>query len=72
MIIYKRLLRENDVKELKKDEQLIYYYSNNIAYTINPLDTKGYAVRRKKVFNNEITDDKIVKTVKQVLKVVES
>ncbi len=54
---------------LKKDEQLIYYYNNNIAYVINHIDN-AYAVRRKKVFNNQVTDDKIVKTISQVLNLV--
>ena len=70
MIVYKRLLKKEDVQGLNKDEQLIYYYSDNIAYTVNPMK-KGYAVRRKKVFNNQITEDKTVKTISQVLKIVE-
>lgn len=70
MIVYKRLLKKEDIQGLEKDEQLIYYYSDNIAYTVNPMET-GYAVRRKKVFNNQITEDKTVKTISQVLKIVE-
>ena len=34
MIVYNRKINESDIQNLDKDEELIYYYDNNIAYTI--------------------------------------
>lgn len=70
MIVYKRVLKKEDVQQLADDEELIYYYNNNIAYTIVPIENR-YAVRKKKVFNNQLVDEKILKTIEQVIKVVE-
>lgn len=69
MIVYKRKLKKEDVQQLDNDEELIYYYSNNIAYTIVSIDN-SYVIRKKKVFNNQLVDEKFVKTIEQILKVV--
>lgn len=70
MIVYKRPLKKSDIQQLDDDEELIYYYNNNIAYTIVPVEQR-YAIRKKKVFNNQIIDEKIFKTIEQVVKSVE-
>lgn len=70
MIVYKRSLQKEDVQQLDDGEELIYYYSNNIAYTIVQVENR-YAVRKKKIFNNQLIDEKILKTIEQVIKVVE-
>lgn len=70
MIVYKRKLKKEDVQQLDDNEELIYYYSNNIAYTIVSVDN-SYAVRKKKVFNNQLVEEKMLKTIEQVVKVVE-
>lgn len=70
MIVYKRKLKKEDVQQLDDNEELIYYYSNNIAYTIVSVDN-SYAVRKKKVFNNQLVEEKMLKTIEQVIKVVE-
>lgn len=70
MIVYKRKLKKEDVQQLDDNEELIYYYSNNIAYTIVSIDN-SYAVRKKKVFNNQLVEERMLKTIEQVIKVVE-
>lgn len=70
MIVYKRKLKKEDVQQLDDNEELIYYYSNNIAYTIVSVDN-SYAVRKKKVFNNQLVEEKMLKTIEQIIKVVE-
>lgn len=70
MIVYKRSLQKEDVQQLDDGEELIYYYSNNVAYTIVQVENR-YAVRKKKIFNNQLIDEKILKTIEQVIKVVE-
>lgn len=70
MIVYKRKLKKEDVQQLEDNEELIYYYSNNIAYTIVSVDN-SYAVRKKKVFNNQLIEEKMLKTIEQIIKVVE-
>ena len=70
MIVYKRKLKKEDVQQLDDDEELIYYYSNNIAYTIVSVDSR-YVVRKKKVFNNQLIEEKFLKTIEQIIKVVE-
>ena len=58
MIVYKRKLKKEDVQHLDDDEELIYYYNNNVAYTIIQVENR-YAVRKKKVFNNQVIEEKI-------------
>ena len=70
MIVYKRKVKKEDVQQLEDNEELIYYYSNNIAYTIVSVDN-SYAVRKKKVFNNQLIEEKMLKTIEQIIKVVE-
>ena len=70
MIVYKRKLKKEDVQQLDDNEELIYYYNNNIAYTIVSVDN-SYAVRKKKVFNNQLIEEKMLKTIEQIIKVVE-
>lgn len=70
MIVYKRKIKKRDIQNLENDETLLYYYSNNIAYVLRKLDN-NYIIRKKKVFNNQLVDEKIVKTIEQCIKVVE-
>ena len=70
MIVYKRKLKKQDVLNLDDDEELIYYYNNNIAFTIVSVND-SYMVRKKKIFNNQLMDEKRVKTIEQILKFVE-
>lgn len=51
MIVYRRQLTEDDISQLKKDEQLIYYYNNNIAFTVN--NNVGEYVLRKRLIDRK-------------------
>ena len=70
MIVYRRGLKKEDVLSLEPDEELIYYKDNNIAFTILGIDNK-YVLRKKKIFNNQLVDERFVKTVEQIIKAVE-
>ena len=70
MIVYRRGLKKEDVLNLEPDEELIYYKDNNIAFTILSVDSK-YVLRKKKIFNNQLVDERFIKTVEQIIKVVE-
>ena len=69
MIVYNRKINESDIQNLDTDEELIYYYDNNIAYTINQT-ADNFVVRRKKIFNNQLMEEFFAKTIKQVIKKV--
>lgn len=70
MIVYKRKLKKEDINQIKDDEELIYYYDSNIAFVVNRLEENNYVVRKKKVFNNQLMDEKIKKTAEQIVKIV--
>lgn len=70
MIVYNRKLEKIDVSNLDDGEELIFYKDNNIAFTINQIDD-SYVLRKKKIFNNELIDERFVKTIEQIVKIVE-
>jgi hypothetical protein len=70
MIVYRRGLKKEDILSLEPDEELIYYKDNNIAFTILEVDN-NYVLRKKKIFNNQLVDERFVKTAEQIIKVVE-
>jgi len=70
MIVYKRNLKKADINNLDDKEELIYYHNNNIAYCINQLRDNNYIIRKKKIFNNELMDERTFKTVEQILKFI--
>lgn len=70
MIVYNRKLEKKDILSLRADEELIFYKDNNIAFTINQIDN-NYVLRKKKIFNNELVDERFLKTAEQIIKVVE-
>ena len=70
MIIYKRKMEKKDIQNLEDDEELIYYKDNNIAYIVRQVDN-SYVIRKKKIFNNELINERFVKTAEQIIKVVE-
>ena len=51
MIVYRRQLTEDDISQLKKDEQLIYYYNNNIAFTVNN-NVGEYVLRKRLIYEH--------------------
>lgn len=70
LIVYNRKLEKIDVSNLDDGEELIFYKDNNIAFTINQIDD-SYVLRKKKIFNNELIDERFVKTIEQIVKIVE-
>lgn len=70
MIVYNRKLEKKDILNLRAEEELIFYKDNNIAFTINQIDN-NYVLRKKKIFNNELVDERFLKTAEQIIKVVE-
>ena len=70
MIVYGRKIRKEDIIGIKDDEELIYYYNSNIAFVINRLEENNYIMRKKKIFNNQLMDEKIKKTAEQIIKII--
>jgi len=73
MIVYQRQLKKEDFQDIEnqKSEQnneLIYFYDNNIAYIITKKEGKYY-VRKYKIFNNQLLSENIFKTIQQCLKI---
>lgn len=70
LIVYNRKLEKIDISNLDDEEELIFYKDNNIAFTINKIDD-SYVLRKKKIFNNELIDERFIKTAEQIVKIVE-
>lgn len=70
LIVYNRKIEKKDILSLQGSEELIFYKDNNIAFTINQVDN-NYIIRKKKIFNNEVIDERFVKTADQLIKIVE-
>lgn len=70
MIIYNRNLEKEDIVRLDDDEELIFFRDNNIAFVVNQVDNK-YVLRKKKIFNNELISERFLKTVEQIIKVIQ-
>ncbi len=71
MIVFNRKLQKTDFDNIIENDDyddIIYYLDNNIAYVINKINKK-YIVRRYKIFNRQLVDERMVKTIEQVLKV---
>ena len=71
MIVFNRKLQKIDFDNIIENDDyddIIYYLDNNIAYIINKINKK-YIVRRYKIFNRQLVDERMVKTIEQVLKV---
>ena len=66
-LVYKRSLKKEDFIDF--GEQIMFFKDNNIAYIIVRKDS-NFIIRKKKIFNNYQIDEKSVKTIGQVLKIV--
>ncbi|MBR3208757.1 MAG: hypothetical protein IKF82_00665 [Bacilli bacterium] len=66
-LIYQRNLKNDDFLDF--GEQIIFFKDSNIAYIIVEKNS-NYIIRKKKIFNNHQIDERTVKTVSQVLKIV--
>ncbi|MDD4804819.1 MAG: hypothetical protein PHN69_06670 [Candidatus Pacebacteria bacterium] len=67
MIIYKRNVTESD---LKNSDEIIYYFDDYICYLITKVDNL-FVVRRKKIYTDFEFWIKKVKTLQQVLKLIQ-
>ena len=65
MIIYKRKITHEDVSNLDKNEQLIYYKTDTVAIVINQSNNR-YILRKKQIENNELIDEVFLNTVDEV------
>lgn len=71
MIVFNRKLQKIDFDNIIENDDyddIIYYLDNNIAYVVNKINKK-YIVRRYKIFNRQLVDERMVKTIEQVLKI---
>ena len=66
MIIYKQKLKKEHIMDLRKNEELIYYKSNEIAICINNLDDR-FVVRRKRISNNELIKESFFKSIEKIM-----
>lgn len=68
MIVYKRLLIKKDFDNLN-DNGIMYIKTDNVGYMITQKDN-GFFIRKKKIFNNQLISERRVKTIDQVIKIV--
>lgn len=71
MIVFNRKLKKTDFDNIIENDDyddIIYYLDNNVAYVVNKINKK-YIVRRYKIFNRQLVDERMVKTIEQVLKI---
>ena len=71
MIVYRRQLTGDDISQLKKDEQLIYYYNNNIAFTVNN-NVGEYVLRKRLIYDDKLLEEHSVRTIAQVMKIIKN
>ena len=67
--MYRRQLTEDDISQLKKDEQFIYYYNNNIAFTVNN-NVGEYVLRKRLIYDDKLLEEHSVRTIAQVMKII--
>ena len=66
MIVYKRKLTMEDVCNLDKDEELIYYKTGDVAIVVEKVNDK-YVARKKRISDNELIDEELLKRVDEVM-----
>ena len=68
MIVYKRLLIKKEFDNLNENG-IMYIKTDNVGYMITQKDN-GFFIRKKKIFNNQLISERRVKTIDQVIKIV--
>lgn len=68
MIVYKRLLIKKDFDNMNENG-IMYIKTDNVGYMITQKDN-GFFIRKKKIFNNQLISERRVKTIDQVIKIV--
>lgn len=66
MIVYKRKLTMDDICNLDKDEELIYYKTDDVAIVVEKVNDK-YVARKKRISDNELIDEELLKRVDEVM-----
>ena len=66
MIIYKRKITREDVSNLDKNEQLIYYKTDTVAIVIDQSNNR-YILRKKQIEDNELLEEVFLNTVDEVM-----
>lgn len=69
MIIYKRELNVDDLDNLKDDEELIYYKSEEVAITIMIVKNR-FIVRKKRISDNKLIEESFLETIEDVMEFV--
>ena len=69
MIIYNQKLKKEHIMDLRKNEELIYYKSNEVAICINNLEDR-FVVRRKRISNNELIKESFFKSIEKIMEFV--
>lgn len=67
IIVYNRQLKETDFQDFC--DQIIFFKDSNIAYIIVEKEN-NYIMRKKKIFNNCQIEERNLKTISQILKIV--
>lgn len=67
IIVYNRQLKEADFQDFR--DQIIFFKDSNIAYIIVEKEN-NYIMRKKKIFNNRQIEERNLKTISQILKIV--
>lgn len=67
IIVYNRQLKETDFQDFC--DQIIFFKDSNIAYIIVEKEN-NYIMRKKKIFNNRQIEERNLKTISQILKIV--
>ena len=70
MIIYKRELNADDLKNLNDGEELIYYKSDEVAMTISIIMDENFLVRIKRISDNKLIEEVILKTIEEVMEFI--
>ena len=65
--MYNRQLKEADFQDFH--DQIIFFKDSNIAYIIVEKEN-NYIMRKKKIFNNRQIEERNLKTISQILKIV--
>lgn len=66
MIVYKRKLTMDDICNLDKDEELIYYKTDDVAIVVDKVNDK-YVARKKRISDNELIEEELLKRVDEVM-----
>ena len=68
MIVYKRILIKKDFNN-QNENGIMYIKTDNVGYMITQKDNDFFK-KKKKIFNNQLISERRVKTIDQVIKIV--